>query len=184
LTTLRTLGVLRHLHHSPIACVQVWQPPQDAPRIPQARYGQWPTCPFGLGCWSWPKCAIVSRATHRLQDLHLFRGCGGQILQARGKRDTPPGSAREALFSFFAWRCPKRATKVFASSSLFRFRSTLMVTPSMSHPVLEGKPNANHVCARIRNSRTQRLHSWTSSHIAENNSGNKYLITSRCLRHP
>jgi hypothetical protein len=40
----------------------------------------------------------------------------------------------------------------------------------MSHPVLEGKPNANHVCARIRNSRTQRLHSWTSSHIAQNNS--------------
>jgi predicted nuclease with TOPRIM domain len=28
----------------------------------------------------------------------------------------------------------------------------------MSHPVLEGKPNANHVRVRIRNSRTQRLH--------------------------
>jgi hypothetical protein len=28
----------------------------------------------------------------------------------------------------------------------------------MSHPVLEGKPNANHVRARISNSRTQRLH--------------------------
>jgi hypothetical protein len=25
----------------------------------------------------------------------------------------------------------------------------------VSHPVLEGKPNANHVRARIRNSRTQ-----------------------------
>jgi hypothetical protein len=39
----------------------------------------------------------------------------------------------------------------------------------LSHPVLEGKPNANHVHARIRNSRTQRLHNWTSSHnvIAE-----------------
>jgi hypothetical protein len=36
----------------------------------------------------------------------------------------------------------------------------------MSHPVLEGKPYANHVRARIRNSRTQRLHNWTSSHIA------------------
>jgi hypothetical protein len=36
----------------------------------------------------------------------------------------------------------------------------------LSHPVLEGKPNANHVRARIRNSRTQRLHNWTSSHIA------------------
>jgi hypothetical protein len=34
----------------------------------------------------------------------------------------------------------------------------------VSHPVLEGKSNANHVHARIRNSRTQRLHNWTSSH--------------------
>jgi hypothetical protein len=34
-------------------------------------------------------------------------------------------------------------------------------------PGLEGKPNANHVRARIRNSRTQRLHNWTSSHNAQ-----------------
>jgi hypothetical protein len=46
----------------------------------------------------------------------------------------------------------------------------------VSHPVLEGKPNANHVRARIGNSRTQRLHSWTSSHIAQNNSGNSTLL--------
>jgi hypothetical protein len=37
----------------------------------------------------------------------------------------------------------------------------------LSYPVLEGKPNANHVCARIRNSRTQRLYNWTSSHNAQ-----------------
>jgi hypothetical protein len=41
----------------------------------------------------------------------------------------------------------------------------------LSHPVLEGKPNANHVCARIRISHTQLLHSWISSHIAQS----KYL---------
>ena len=46
----------------------------------------------------------------------------------------------------------------------------------MSHPVLEGKSNANHVRVKIRNSRTQRLHSWTSSHIAQNNSGNSTLL--------
>jgi hypothetical protein len=50
------------------------------------------------------------------------------------------------------------------------------VGPVLSHPFLEGKPNANHVCARIRNSRTQRLHSWTSSRIAQNNSGNSTLL--------
>jgi hypothetical protein len=38
----------------------------------------------------------------------------------------------------------------------------------MSHLVLEGRPNANHVRVRIRNSRTQRLHNWTSSHNARN----------------
>jgi hypothetical protein len=31
-------------------------------------------------------------------------------------------------------------------------------TRLMSHSVLEGKPDANHVRAKIRNSRTQRLH--------------------------
>jgi hypothetical protein len=46
----------------------------------------------------------------------------------------------------------------------------------MSHPVLEVKPNENHVRARIRNSRTHRLHSWTSSHIAQNNSENRTLL--------
>jgi hypothetical protein len=48
--------------------------------------------------------------------------------------------------------------------------------PLVSHPILEGKPNANHVRARIRNSHTQRLHSWTSSHIAQNNSENSTLL--------
>jgi hypothetical protein len=45
----------------------------------------------------------------------------------------------------------------------------------MSHLVLEGKSNVNHVRVRIRNSRTQRLHSWTSSHIAQK-SGNSTLL--------
>jgi hypothetical protein len=41
------------------------------------------------------------------------------------------------------------------------------ITPRLSHPVLEGKPNANNVRARINNSRTQQLHNWTSSHSAK-----------------
>jgi hypothetical protein len=36
----------------------------------------------------------------------------------------------------------------------------------LSHPVLEGKPNVNHVRARISNSCTQQLHNRTSSHSA------------------
>jgi hypothetical protein len=39
--------------------------------------------------------------------------------------------------------------------------SILLKTPRqghMAHPVLEGKPNVNHVRARISNSRTHQLH--------------------------
>jgi hypothetical protein len=36
----------------------------------------------------------------------------------------------------------------------------------LSHPVLEGKLNVNHVRAKIRNSRTHLLYHWTSSHSA------------------
>jgi hypothetical protein len=39
----------------------------------------------------------------------------------------------------------------------------------MSHPVLEGKPNANHVRARISNSSTQQLHNMDI--IAQLNNG-------------
>jgi hypothetical protein len=35
---------------------------------------------------------------------------------------------------------------------------TLVAAVQLSHPVLEGKPNANHVRARISYSRTQQLH--------------------------
>jgi transposase InsO family protein len=35
------------------------------------------------------------------------------------------------------------------------YQASLKMSPFLSHPVLEGKPNANHVRARIRNSRTQ-----------------------------
>jgi hypothetical protein len=62
--------------------------------------------------------------------------------------------------------CPESGFTAFMSSS----GSTL------SHPVLEGKPNVNHVRARIRNSRTHRLQSWTSSHSARNNSGKDTLL--------
>jgi hypothetical protein len=42
-----------------------------------------------------------------------------------------------------------------------------MRSVALSHPILEGKPNANDVRARIRNSRTHQLHNWTSSHNAQ-----------------
>jgi hypothetical protein len=40
----------------------------------------------------------------------------------------------------------------------FQGRQCLHCIGQLSHPVLEGKPNANHVRARISNSHTQQLH--------------------------
>jgi hypothetical protein len=46
----------------------------------------------------------------------------------------------------------------FAAMAIRRGIPTLELPRNLSHPVLEGKPNANHVRARISNSRTQQLH--------------------------
>jgi hypothetical protein len=43
-------------------------------------------------------------------------------------------------------------------SIYLRGPASLPQRPILSHPVLEGKPNANHVRARISYSRTQQLH--------------------------
>jgi hypothetical protein len=40
----------------------------------------------------------------------------------------------------------------------FLVQTTVAAPGQLSHPVLEGKPNANHVRARISYSRTQQLH--------------------------
>jgi hypothetical protein len=40
----------------------------------------------------------------------------------------------------------------------FNHNKAELDTCLMSHPILEGQPNANHVRARISNSRTQQLH--------------------------
>jgi hypothetical protein len=45
-----------------------------------------------------------------------------------------------------------------ASAAAARLRASTPRSKKLSHLVLEGKPNANHVRARISNSRTQQLH--------------------------
>src|SRR5688572_30038859 len=56
---------------------------------------------------------------------------------------------------------------------------------NLSHPVLEGKPNANHVRARISNSRTQQLHNMDIVTQCSN-SIKKGIIVDYiiCRRHP
>jgi hypothetical protein len=60
---------------------------------------------------------------------------------------------------------PGEAADAAAASSPAGLLSVSASTPAgavrsgcVSHPVLEGKPNANHVRARISYSRTQQLH--------------------------
>jgi hypothetical protein len=56
----------------------------------------------------------------------------------------------------------------------------------LSHPVLEGKPNANHVRARISNSRTQQLHNMDIITQCSNSIKKGGIIVNCiiCLRHP
>jgi hypothetical protein len=45
-----------------------------------------------------------------------------------------------------------------AFEEILNSRGEICAFSGVSHPVLEGKPNANHVRARISYSRTQQLH--------------------------
>jgi hypothetical protein len=55
----------------------------------------------------------------------------------------------------------------------------------VSHPVLEGKPNENHVRARIGNSRTQQLHIMDIITQCSNSIKREIIVDYiTCLRHP
>jgi hypothetical protein len=60
-------------------------------------------------------------------------------------------------FVFFSALASDFAYSSFLSCSK-RSDFSFKVVRALSHPVLEGKPNANHVRATIRNSHTQQLH--------------------------
>jgi hypothetical protein len=60
----------------------------------------------------------------------------------------------------------------------------MMVLYVLSHPVLEGKPNANHVRARISNSRTQQLHNMDIITQRSNSIKREIVDYIICLRHP
>jgi hypothetical protein len=50
-------------------------------------------------------------------------------------------------------------TTMFVFANIFgKVFSNSFAIIQLSHPILKGKPNANHVRARISNSHTQRLH--------------------------
>jgi hypothetical protein len=76
-------------------------------------------------------------------------------------------NGRDNHTSSTAGRTTRIVLQVEAVSYPAEQRVVVKKCTSLSHPVLEGKPNANHVRARISNSRTQQLHNWTSSHIAQ-----------------
>jgi hypothetical protein len=64
-----------------------------------------------------------------------------------------------------------------------RFRRVLL--RQLSHPILEGKLNANHVRARISNSRTQQLHNMDIITQCSNSIKREIIVDYIiCLRHP
>jgi hypothetical protein len=67
-----------------------------------------------------------------------------------------PGRSLGIRFSLDFWTNHDGADRRAPHRDFGRFRGG--GRSCLSHPVLEGKPNANHVRARISNSRTQRLH--------------------------
>jgi hypothetical protein len=69
----------------------------------------------------------------------------------------PLGMTFESLHLIFRWHL----SSTFPWErllSFFTFYFGGILALHLSHPVLEGKPNANHVRARISYSRTQQLH--------------------------
>jgi hypothetical protein len=54
--------------------------------------------------------------------------------------------------------CFKKCDGFYKFFRFFIIIIIIIYLVSLSQPVLEGKPNANHVHARISNSRTQQLH--------------------------
>jgi hypothetical protein len=58
------------------------------------------------------------------------------------------------------------------------------ITSLLSHPVLEGKPNANHVRARISNSRIRQLHNMDIITQCSNSIKKEIVDYIICLRHP
>jgi hypothetical protein len=71
------------------------------------------------------------------------------------------------LYKLPLTRLTPRKTFVICLVAGFTLLRNILGIGMMSHPILKGKPNANHVRARISNSRTQQLHNWTSTHSAK-----------------
>jgi hypothetical protein len=68
--------------------------------------------------------------------------------------------------------------------SISIIQSSFQKSTSLSHPVLEGKPNANHVRVRISNSRTQQLHNMDIITQCSNSIKKEIVDYTICLRHP
>jgi hypothetical protein len=78
----------------------------------------------------------------------------------RAKTNQPRNKADDTVICFTEVRFLQTYSPLRWSQrpGLFQPLPSLKRSPRLSHPVLEGKPNANHVRARISNSRTHQLH--------------------------
>jgi hypothetical protein len=124
-------------------------------------------------CHEWEPDAHVLRDWWTSSDDYLRQYDGGALAWIQQLRRVARALARNFL-------CPSRCSCLVRPWTFFPWRGeVLRYDPKNSmamsqslpcgvpHPILEGKPNADHVHVRVRNSRTQQIHIWTSSHIAQ-----------------
>jgi hypothetical protein len=117
---------------------------------------------FPFPCWDWQGLQWSSSLhMYRLDTSTSVTFC--HIVCDFNLHLSPPIMLFQVLIHLSASRVNGIPTKMSFVQDLLTNISILwhnyaVFEPYLSHPVLEGKPNANHVRARIRNSRTQRLH--------------------------
>jgi hypothetical protein len=118
------------------------------------------------GCWPRAACALAGREPP-VRLLAASRPCGcwpraNRVVAGRGRTMPAPAAGAGLCPREAGARHARQAVACLRASAVpaARSRCRARVEPgsAVSHPVLEGKPNANHVRARISYSRTQRLH--------------------------
>jgi hypothetical protein len=99
----------------------------------------------------------MQRATHRRKGEPRRGSPGGDKLLGRGQRGLLAGEERMGKKGGEGEDSPEKR-HVHGRMILRDLDLGREMRGYVSHPVLEGKPNANYVRARISNLRTQRLH--------------------------
>jgi hypothetical protein len=110
---------------------------------------------------------LYDQKVNRKKSETKFCGTGGVSGPARGTGGSGRGGDSGAMGGTVKGDMDVGSVKVGRGRGTSTQSASRSGGGEVSHVVLEGKPNMNHIRVRIRNSRTHRLHNWTSSHNAQ-----------------